>query len=92
MSHYGRNDRVIWQEMRAIKKWAERRGVGNQKATHIKGQRTNDRLFRQVSRPRQTRKQQADFWTYMEGRHAQGPYLTSMYPANTGHSEVMGQR
>ena len=24
MSHYGRNDRVIWQEMRAIKKWAER--------------------------------------------------------------------
>ena len=43
MSHYGRNDRVIWQEMRAIKKWAERRGVGNQKATHIKGQRTNDR-------------------------------------------------
>ena len=24
MSHYGRNDRVIWQEMREIKKWAER--------------------------------------------------------------------
>ena len=23
LSHYGRNDRVIWQEMRAIKKWAE---------------------------------------------------------------------
>ena len=24
MSHYSRNDRVIWQERRAIKKWAER--------------------------------------------------------------------
>ena len=30
------------------------------------------------------------FWTYMEGRHVQGPDLTSLYPANTGHSEVMG--
>ena len=24
MSHYSRNNRVTWQEMRAIKKWAER--------------------------------------------------------------------
>ena len=24
MSYYSRNDKVIWQEMRAIKKWAER--------------------------------------------------------------------
>ena len=24
MSHYGRNDRVIWQEMRAMKKWVKR--------------------------------------------------------------------
>ena len=32
------------------------------------------------------------FWTYMEGRHTQGPDLTSLYLANTGHSEVMGQR
>ena len=28
----------------------------------------------------------------MEGRHAQSPDLTSLYPANIGHSEVMGQR
>ena len=28
----------------------------------------------------------------MEGRHAQGPDTTSLYPANTGHGEVMGQR
>ena len=32
------------------------------------------------------------FWTYMKGRHMQGPDLTSLYLANTGHSEVMGQR
>ena len=28
----------------------------------------------------------------MEGRHAQGLNLTSLYPTNIGHSEVMGQR
>ena len=33
MSHYSRNDRVIWQEMRAIKKWAER----NVKPSNNKG-------------------------------------------------------
>ena len=104
MSHYCKNDRVIWQEMGAIKKWAKKsvkpsnnnyqplRGAGNQKAAHIKGQRTNGRLCRQASRPRKAREQQANFWTYMEGRHAQGPSLTSLYPANTVHSEVMGQR
>ena len=32
------------------------------------------------------------FWTYIEVRHAQGPYITSLYPTNTGHREVMGQR
>ena len=32
------------------------------------------------------------FWTHMEGRHAQGPGLINLYPTNTGHSEVMGQR
>ena len=32
------------------------------------------------------------FWTYMEGRHAQGPNTTSLYPANTEHGEVGGQR
>ena len=32
------------------------------------------------------------FWTHMEGRHAQGPSTTSLYPANTGHDEVRGQR
>ena len=32
------------------------------------------------------------FWTHMEGRHAQGPGTTSLYPANTGHGEVRGQR
>ena len=32
------------------------------------------------------------FWTYMEGRHAQGPGTTSLYPANTGHGEVGGQK
>ena len=28
----------------------------------------------------------------MEGRHAQGSGTTSLYPANTGHDEVRGQR
>ena len=28
----------------------------------------------------------------MEGRHAQGPGTTNLYPANTEHSEVGGQR
>ena len=28
----------------------------------------------------------------MEGRHAQDPDTTSLYPANMGHGEVMGQR
>ena len=32
------------------------------------------------------------FWTHMEGRHAQGPDTTNLYPANTEHSEVGGQR
>ena len=32
------------------------------------------------------------FWTRMEGRHVQGPDTTSLYPPNTGHSEVSGQR
>ena len=32
------------------------------------------------------------FWTHMEGRHAQGPGTTSLYPANTEHGEVEGQR
>ena len=31
MSHYSRNDRVIWQKMRAIKKWAERNVKPNHK-------------------------------------------------------------
>ena len=32
------------------------------------------------------------FWTHIEGRHAQGPSITSLYPANTEHGEVEGQR
>ena len=32
------------------------------------------------------------FWTHMEGRHAQGPGTTSLYPTNTGHGGVRGQR
>ena len=28
----------------------------------------------------------------MEGRHAQSPGTTSLYPANTEHGEVEGQR
>ena len=32
------------------------------------------------------------FRTHMEGRHAQGPGTTSLYPANTGHGKVVGQR
>ena len=32
------------------------------------------------------------FWTHMEGRHAQGPGTTSLYPTNTGHGEVGDQR
>ena len=31
------------------------------------------------------------FWTHMEGRHAQGPGTTSLYPTNTGHGEVGSQ-
>ena len=74
MSHYSRNDRMIWQEMRAIKKWAERnvklsnkkkaqslRGSRNQKTAHIECQKTDNRLCRQASRPWQTSEQQADF-------------------------------
>ena len=38
MSHYSRNDRVIWQEMRAIKKWAERNvKLSNKKSPIPKG-------------------------------------------------------
>ena len=32
------------------------------------------------------------FWTQMEGRHVQGPGITSLYPTNTGHGVVNGQR
>ena len=32
------------------------------------------------------------FWTHMEGRHAQGPGTTSLYPTNSEHGEVEGQR
>ena len=32
------------------------------------------------------------FWTHMERRHAQGLGTTSLYPANTKHGEVGGQR
>ena len=35
--------------------------VGNQKAAHIKGQKTDSRLCKQASRPRRTTKGQADF-------------------------------
>ena len=28
----------------------------------------------------------------MKVRHAQGPNITSLYPANIGHGEVKGQR
>ena len=28
----------------------------------------------------------------MEGRHAQGPGTINLYPANTGHGEVRGQK
>ena len=31
LSHYDRNDRVIWQEMKAIKKWAKRNVKPNNK-------------------------------------------------------------
>ena len=38
MSHYSRNDRVIWQEMRAIKKWVERNiKPSNNKGPTLKG-------------------------------------------------------
>ena len=47
---------------------------------------------RRVFRPRQTHEQQADSWTNLRGKHAQGPGATSLYPANTGHGEAMGQR
>ena len=37
------------------------RGAGNQKAAHKKGQKTDNRLSRQASRPRWTSEQQVDF-------------------------------
>ena len=38
MSHYSRNDRVIWQEMRAIEKWAKRNvKPSNKKGPTLKG-------------------------------------------------------
>ena len=47
---------------------------------------------RRVSRSRQTHEQQADSWTNLRGKHAQGPGATSLYPANTRHGGAMGQR
>ena len=47
---------------------------------------------RRVSRSWQTHEQQADSWTNLRGKHAQGPGATSLYPANTGHGGAMGQR
>ena len=32
------------------------------------------------------------FWAHIEGRHVQGPGTASLYPANTEHGEVGGQR
>ena len=32
------------------------------------------------------------FCTHMEGRHAQGPGTTSLYPANTKHGKIRVQR
>ena len=42
---------------------------------------------------RQTHEQQADSWTNLKGKHAQGPGATSLYPANMeGHGpEVKGK-
>ena len=40
MSHYSRNDRVIWQKMRAIKKWAEESiNPSNKQISALKGGR-----------------------------------------------------
>ena len=47
---------------------------------------------RRVSRLQQTHEQQADSWTNLKGKHAQGPGATSLYPANTGHGGAMGQK
>ena len=44
-----------------------------------------------VSQPRQMHEQQTGFGhTWKRG--TQGPDLTNLYPANTRHGEVMGQR
>ena len=32
------------------------------------------------------------FWTYIKVRHTQDSYITSLYPVNTGHREIIGQR
>ena len=73
MSHYSKNDRVTWQEMRVIKKWAKRsvkpsnnkgpapKGSGKSKSSSHKRSKTNGRLCRQAFRPRRTSEQQIDF-------------------------------
>ena len=104
MNHYDRNDRVIWQEMGAIKKWAERsvkpsnkqisapKESGKSKSSSHKRSK-NERQVVQASLQTTANERATDrFWTFMEGRHAQGLNLTNLYPANTGHSEVMGQK
>ena len=38
MNHYSRNDRVIWQEIKAIERWAERNvKPSNEKGPALKG-------------------------------------------------------
>ena len=53
--------------------------------------KTRKRRWR-VSRLQQTHEQQADSWTNLKGKHAQGPGATSLYPAKTGHGGAMGQK
>ena len=47
---------------------------------------------RRVSRLQEMHEQQADSWTNLKGKHAQGPGATSLYPAKTGHGGAMGQK
>ena len=74
MSHYSRSDRVIWQEIRVIKRCAKRNVKPNIKysptpqesgksksSSHKRSKKMDGRLCRQASRPQQTNDQQTDF-------------------------------
>ena len=65
-------------------------GSGKSKNSLNKRSKNEWQALQQASPQTPTDKRAAGrSWTHMKGRHAQGPYLTSMYSANIGRSEVM---